>query len=106
VSAVHIVLITAPDATCAETLARTLEDERLAACVNGVPGIRSFYRWEGAVQEDAELLLVAKTRGDLAEALAARVKELHPYELPEVLELAAAGGSPAYLDWVRTETES
>ena len=99
-------MITAPDARCAETLARALVDERLAACVNVVPGVRSFYRWEGAVQEDSELLLVAKTRQDLAEALAARVKELHPYELPEVLALNAAGGSPAYLDWIRTETET
>jgi len=106
VSDVRVVLITAPDAACAEQLARALVDERLAACVNVVPGVRSFYRWEGAVQADDEHLLLAKTRRDRADALAARVKELHPYELPEVLELAAAGGSPAYLEWVHTETEA
>jgi periplasmic divalent cation tolerance protein len=105
-SDVQVVMITAPDAGCAERLARTLVDERLAACVNVLAGVRSFYRWEGVVQEDAELILLAKTRKDLSEALAARVKELHPYELPEVLELGAAGGSPAYLDWIRTETET
>ncbi|MBW2269865.1 MAG: divalent-cation tolerance protein CutA [Deltaproteobacteria bacterium] len=105
-SDLQVVLITAPDAACAESLARALVDERLAACVNVVPGVRSYYRWEGAIQEDAELLLLAKTRADLVEALAARVKELHPYELPEVLGLVAPGGSPAYLDWIRTETET
>ena len=102
--AVQVVLMTAPDAACAERLARALVEERLAACVNVVPGVRSFYRWQGAVEDAAELLLVAKTRADRAEALAARVKELHPYELPEVLTLPAAGGSAAYLDWVRTES--
>ena len=102
--AVQVVLLTAPDAACAERLARALVEERLAACVNVVPGVRSFYRWQGAVEAAAELLLVAKTRADRAEALAARVKELHPYELPEVLTLPAAGGSAAYLDWVRTES--
>jgi len=100
-----VVLMTAPDRACAEGLARTLVEERLAACVNVVPGVRSFYRWEGAVQADDELLLVAKTRAGSLEALAARVKALHPYALPEVLGLAAEGGSPAYLDWVLTETE-
>ena len=97
-------------ATCspaqAEGLARTLVEERLAACVNVVPGVRSFYRWEGAVQDDAELLLVAKTHAERGGALAARVKELHPYDLPEVLELPAVGGSDAYLDWVRSECSS
>ena len=102
--AVQVVLMTAPDAACAERLARALVEERLAACVNVVPGVRSFYRWQGAVEDAAELLLVAKTRADRAEALAARVKELHPYGLPEVLTLPAAGGSAAYLDWVRTES--
>ena len=103
---VRVVLVTAPDSECAERLARALVEERLAACVNLVPGIRSFYRWEGRVQDDAEWLLVVKTRAACGAALAARVKELHPYELPEVLELPAAGGSEAYLDWVRTETAS
>lgn len=103
-SDLRVVLVTAPDAECAEQLARALVEERLAACVNVVPGVRSFYRWQGRVQDAAELLLVAKTRAERGAALAARVKELHPYELPEVLELPAAGGSDAYLEWIRTET--
>ena len=102
---VRVVLITAPDAAAAEKLARALVEERLAACVNVLPGVHSFYRWEGSVQDDAELLLVAKTRAERVGALAARVNELHPYDLPEVLELPATGGSEAYLDWVRTETQ-
>lgn len=101
---VRVVLVTAPDAEVAERLARTLVDERLAACVNAVPAVRSFYRWEGRVEDASEVLLVVKTRADRTAALAARVREIHPYELPEVLELPAVGGSPAYLDWLRKES--
>lgn len=102
--AVRVVLITAPDVETASRLARTLVDERLAACVNVVPAIRSFYRWEGSVKDDPESLLVVKTSAGRGEALAARVAELHPYDLPEVLELAASGGSAAYLAWVGAES--
>jgi periplasmic divalent cation tolerance protein len=100
----RVVLMTAPDAGCAETIARALVEERLAACVNLVPGVRSVYRWEGAVQDDAEVLLVAKTTADRLEALGRRVRAMHPYALPEVLALPASGGSEAYLAWVREET--
>jgi periplasmic divalent cation tolerance protein len=103
-SDVRVVLVTAPDAETGEALARALVEARLAACANVVTGVRSVYRWQGEVKSDAEVLLLLKTRADRAEALAARVKELHPYDLPEVLELPAVGGSAAYLDWVRTET--
>jgi len=105
VTDVRVVLVTAPDSACAESLARALVEERLAACVNVVPGVRSFYRWEGSVQDDAEFLLVAKTRAAHLDALAARVEALHPYDLPEVVALAATGGSNAYLDWVLRETQ-
>jgi periplasmic divalent cation tolerance protein len=105
VTDVRVVLVTAPDAATAEKLARTLVEEQLAACVNVVPGVRSFYRWEGRVQDDSEILLVAKTRAESVDALAARVDEIHPYELPEVLEFSATGGSEAYLKWVLTETQ-
>jgi periplasmic divalent cation tolerance protein len=100
----RVVLLTAPDPELAEGLARSLVEERLAACVNVVPGVQSFYRWEGRVETAGEWLLVVKTRADRAVALAARVRELHPYELPEVLELPAVGGSAGYLDWVRKES--
>ena len=101
---VHVVLITAPDADVAASLARTLVNERLAACVNVVPHVRSFYRWEGEVRQDEEVLLVVKTGSERSQALAARVRALHPYDLPEVLALAAVGGSEEYLGWVRTES--
>ncbi len=100
---VRVVLVTAPDAEVASGLARALVDERLAACANLVPTVRSIYRWEGALQEDDEVLLVIKTTAAKTPALSERVKALHPYDLPEVLALPAAGGSEAYLDWVRSE---
>ena len=98
------VLTTAPDEGVAEMLARTLVEERLAACVNVIPGVRSIYRWEGALQDDSELVLVIKSHRNRTQALAARIKDLHPYELPEVLVLPVSGGSAAYLDWIATET--
>ena len=102
-SEVRVGFITAPDVETGTRIARALVEERLAACVNLVSGIRSIYRWEGSVQEDAEVLLVVKTRADRAGDLVARVSELHPYELPEVVMLPAVGGNPPYLDWVREE---
>lgn len=101
---VRVVLVTAPDAAVAERIGRALVEERLAACVNLVPGVRSLYRWEGAVQDDPEVLLIVKTREDRLAELAERVRALHPYDLPEVLALAAAGGSAGYLDWVAAES--
>jgi periplasmic divalent cation tolerance protein len=103
--AVHVVLVTVPDAEVGAELARRLVEEGLAACVNLVPGVRSIYRWQGAVQEDAEILLIAKTRAALVDALTARVCALHPYKLPEVIALAVAAGSEPYLDWVRSAPE-
>lgn len=97
---VRVVLTTAPDPDTASRLARVLVEERLAACVNLVPGVRSVYRWQGRIEEAGEVLLVAKTRADRADALARRVADLHPYELPELLTLGPAGGSEAYLRWV------
>ena len=101
---VRVVFVTAPDAETGASLARTLVEERLVACVNVVPGIRSVYRWEGAVKVDEEVLLVAKTRADRCASLAARVQDLHPYDVPEVLELPAVGGNAAYLAWVCAES--
>jgi periplasmic divalent cation tolerance protein len=102
----HVVLVTAPDAEVGARIGRALVEEGLAACANLVPGIRSIYRWEGAVHDDAEVLLILKTRAALSAALAARVRALHPYQLPEVLALPVAGGSEAYLDWVRSAAEA
>jgi periplasmic divalent cation tolerance protein len=101
---VLLVLVTAPSAEKAAELARALVEERLAACGNVVPGLRSIYRWEGAVHDEAEALLLLKTTRARLEALRARVIELHPYEVPEVLAFAADAGSAPYLAWVADST--
>jgi periplasmic divalent cation tolerance protein len=101
---VRVVLVTAPTGDPAAALARLLVDERLAACVNLVPGVRSIYRWEGQVCDDREDLLVIKTASDRMEALVARLREVHPYAVPEVLALAVDAGSTRYLEWVLAET--
>lgn len=75
--------------------------ERLAACVNRLPGIRSTYRWQGVVTTDSEELLLIKTTARRFDALKTRLLELHPYELPELLAVPVAHGHDAYLDWVR-----
>jgi periplasmic divalent cation tolerance protein len=83
-----------------ERIARALVEERLAACVNVVPGVVSVYRWKGAVEREGELLLVIKTMAEQVDALKARLLELHPYELPEVVVIPIVGGHGAYLDWL------
>ena len=102
-SPARVALSTAPDAETAARIARTLVQERLAACVNLLPGVRSIYRWQGAIEDAAEVLLVMKTRAERVEALAERLRALHPYELPELVVLPVAGGSSGYLDWVLAE---
>jgi len=97
---VLVVLVTAPSAEQAAELARALVEEKLAACGNVLPGLRSIYRWEGAVQDEPEALLILKTTAGRFEALRGRVVELHPYDTPEVLALPVAAGHAPYLDWV------
>jgi periplasmic divalent cation tolerance protein len=103
VTQVCVVLITAPAEKAAE-LAHALVDEKLAACVNLVTGVRSIYRWEGAVEDSAETLMVTKTTTDRFDALHQRVLALHPYSVPEVIRLDVAAGHLPYLDWVRDST--
>ena len=99
-----VVLVTAGDAGEAARIGRTLVEERLAACANLVGPIRSVYRWQGAVEEAAEHLLLVKARADDLPALEARVRALHSYQLPEVLALPVAAGSAAYLAWLAQST--
>ena len=97
---VILVLVTAPSTDKAAELARTLVEEQLAACGNIIPGLRSIYRWEGKVHDEAEVLLLHKTKAPLFEVLRARVVELHPYQVPEVLRVDVADGHAPYLAWV------
>ena len=96
-----IVLTTMPSDRSPDTLAATLVEERLAACVNILPAMQSLYRWEGRVERASEHQLVIKTRMERVEALTARLTSLHPYEVPEVLVLPIRGGATSYLDWIQ-----
>ena len=100
-----LILTTMPDDDRADALARTLVDERLAACVNVHAPMVSMYRWEGAVEREAERQIVIKTARDRRAPLEARLRELHPYELPEfvVIDISA---SDAYGLWVSRETKT
>lgn len=95
---------TCPDADTARRIADALVAERLAACVQLLPGLTSVYRWEGRVQASDEVLLIAKTQRARLDALTARIVALHPYDLPEVIAFDASGGLPAYLAWIAGQT--
>lgn len=101
---VVVVLVTGPDAESLAHLGRTVVEERLAACVNLLNGIRSVYRWEGTIEDEGEALAIFKTTAERLDALERRVAELHPYDVPEVIALPVVGGSSAYLSWVAGET--
>lgn len=101
---VLIAYCTCPDAASAESLAAALVDERLAACVTALPGARSTYRWQGRIEQADEVLLLIKTTRERLEALTARIQALHPYELPEVIAVEAAGGLAPYLRWVAEQS--
>ena len=95
-----VVLVTVPNAEVAETLAEALVGERLAACVSLLPAMRSIYRWQGAIARDSEMLCLMKTTAGQFERLRARVVELHPYQLPEVIALPIVAGHAPYLAWI------
>ena len=103
-SARLVAFSTAPSAEVAEQLARALVGEGLAACVNVVPGVTSYYRWKGELQRDAEWLLVIKTSAGRLEALKAALVRLHPYEVPELVALGVEDGLPPYLAWLDEST--
>ena len=100
---IFLVFSTCADEAAAGRIARALVEERLAACVNLQPGVRSVYRWEGEITEDAERLLIAKTPAARLSALTDRLAALHDYELPEIVAVPVSGGSQGYLDWVARE---
>ena len=98
------VCVTAPSRAEAEAIGRALVEARLAASVNIVPAVSSFYWWEGALREGDEAMLWAKTRADLVESLTAKVKALHSYACPCVIALPITGGNADYLAWIDAET--
>jgi len=95
------VSIAAPDGDTARRLARLLVEERLAACVQVVDPIRSVYRWQGAVKEDAEVLLLAKSSQERVPRIDELLRREHPYELPELAAVPIVAGSPGYLEWLK-----
>ena len=99
-----VVLTTCDSEQEAEQVARRLIEKRLAACVNILSGARSIYRWKGAIEEAAELVLLIKSRRDLFPALRAELSRVHSYEVPEVIALPVVDGSEAYLAWLEGET--
>ena len=99
-----LVLCTCPDQATAESLARTIIESSLAACVNLLPGVQSIYRWEGRVELSAEILLLIKTARRCLPELEECIRTNHPYEVPEIIALDITSGYVAYLDWVLSST--
>jgi periplasmic divalent cation tolerance protein len=100
-----VILSTFPDAERAAQVARVLVDERLAACVNLIPAVRSIYRWQGAIQDDAESLAIIKSTTACYAQLASRLAELHPYDVPEIIALPLIDGHPKYLAWLAGQVQ-
>lgn len=99
-----VVLVTASSIKEAEKIARHLVDGRLAACVNILPEVRSVFRWQGQLNVESETLLIIKSISVRLDAITKKVKELHSYEVPEIIALPIIGGSADYLDWLRRES--
>jgi len=100
-----LVFTTLPSADKAAELGKVLVEERLAACANLIPAVRSIYRWQGKLQDENEVLMLLKTRAENLERLKLRILELHPYEVPEVLAVPVEAGYQAYLEWLAGETK-
>jgi len=106
VESLRVGLCTTPDETSARHIARTLVEERLAACVNVIPKVTSVYRWEDRVQENDEWLLIIKSAATVdEERLKDRVLTLHPYDVPELLLLPVTYGLDKYIDWIARSLE-
>ncbi|MCL6557877.1 MAG: divalent-cation tolerance protein CutA [Firmicutes bacterium] len=99
-----LLYITAPNREEADSIGRSLVERRLAACVNILPQIQSFYWWEGQVQADSEVLLLAKTREELVEPAIAAVKQMHSYTVPAILAIEIKKDNPDFLKWLDEET--
>ena len=100
----YLVLSTIDSSEGAERIAQHLVEEQLAACVNIIPKITSVYKWKGALERATEYLMILKTSEDRLPQLIHRIKELHPYEVPEVIAFAIKHGYPPYLEWIVSQT--
>jgi periplasmic divalent cation tolerance protein len=98
-----LVLTNVPDAPTAQAMARQLVERRLAACVNILPGVQSFYQWQGALEQSTEITLLVKTAQAHYGELEAAIKALHPYQVPEIIAVPIVQGLPAYLEWMGQE---
>ena len=101
----RLVISTCPNMEVAESLATTLVREKLAACVNILPGARSIYEWQGKMEREEECVLLIKTRNDRIETLSSRLLEEHPYELPEIIAVPIETGFPPYLAWIDAQLD-
>jgi periplasmic divalent cation tolerance protein len=101
-----VVLVTAPSKDVGEDIARTLLEQKLAACVNVVPSIASIYTWEGELCSDEEVLLVIKSTRAAFDELAVVVRRVHPYDVPEIIALPIIAGTPDYLNWIDAVVET
>jgi len=100
-----IIIVTASSESEGVTIGKALVEEGLAACVNIIPHIRSVYLWKGNIWDEAETLLIIKSREALFDRIKSRVKELHSYEVPEIIALKIKRGDSAYLNWIEEVTE-
>ncbi|MFH1379270.1 MAG: divalent-cation tolerance protein CutA [bacterium] len=96
-----IVFTTTSSETEAKKIARTLLEEKIAACAQIVPHISSVYWWKGNIDESSEVLIIIKTIQDNIQALIARIKQLHSYDVPEIVAVDIAEGNPSYLSWIK-----
>ena len=102
-SDVYVVLVNTGSEEEAEQIVRALVEDQLAACGNIYPRIRSIYRWQGKIEDEAEVPVILKTTKDHMSALIARVEALHSYDVPEIIALPVVEGNEPYLDWVRAQ---
>lgn len=100
------VYVTASDRDEAVRIGRALVEDRLAACANVIDGARSLYRWEGEVRDDSEAVLILKSRAELMDALASRIREMHSYDVPCIVSWPILDGNAEYLSWLAAETDA
>lgn len=103
-SAFILVYVTAPSTREADHIGRAVVEEKLAACANILPGMRSIYRWRGKVEDGEEAVLILKTRAELFDKVAAQVKKLHSNTCPCIVAIPVAAGAPNYLEWILDST--